>query len=348
MKHIYLVLIFSCISFIGFSQNFELRGVLNLVNNTLTIEARNVSTVPNLPISGEEISTISFHMNDGDRILSVNSTNYVMLVPNATTSIITMNSASLPSPESWPIDIWIDLVIYNVVAGSTINDFTITPDTDGDNSDPNDPTISVLNADGFNQSATPQLTILPIFLKSFNATKHTASSAKLDWTTSKEVNSDYFGIERSKDGTTWDEIGRVKAAGDSNVDLAYDYIDDQLPLSRTNGQLFYYRLRMTDLDGAYKYSDIRGVNFDKQALGPITIYPNPTTEIVNIDLSQVVMENGDVYVSVYDMSGRLVLTKQIIGSGIELIRVDQLPSDAYNFIVRQGEQIHQQRVIKID
>lgn len=189
---------------------------------------------------------------------------------------------------------------------------------------------------------------LPITLKSFDAKKHSASSAKLDWTTSKEVNSDYFGIERSIDGSTWDEIARVKAAGDSNLDIAYDYIDDRLPLSRTNGQVFYYRLRMTDLDGAFKYSDVRGVNFDKQALGPISIYPNPTTEIVNIDLSEVVMEDGDVYVSVYDMSGRLVMTKQIIGSGIELIKVDQLPSDAYNFIIRQGEQIHQQRVIKID
>ena len=189
---------------------------------------------------------------------------------------------------------------------------------------------------------------LPITLKSFDAKKHSASSVKLDWTTSKEVNSDYFGIERSQDGSTWDEIARVKAAGDSNVDLAYDYIDDKLPLSRTSGQVFYYRLRMTDLDGAFKYSDIRGVNFDNRKLGPISIYPNPTTEIVNIDLSEVVMENGDVTVSVYDMSGRLVMTKNIIGSGIELIKVDQLPSDAYNFIIRQGEQIHQQRIIKID
>lgn len=199
-----------------------------------------------------------------------------------------------------------------------------------------------------NESYVESLTPLPITLKSFDARKHSASSAKLDWTTSKEVNSDYFGIERSIDGSTWDEISRVKAAGESNVDIAYDYIDDRLPLSRTNGQVFYYRLRMTDLDGAFKYSDVRGVNFDKQALGPISIYPNPTTEIVNIDLSEVAMEDGDVYVSVYDMSGRLVMTKQIIGSGIELIKVDQLPSDAYNFIIRQGEQIHQQRVIKID
>jgi hypothetical protein len=205
-----------------------------------------------------------------------------------------------------------------------------------------------------NQGTTPgstyveSLTPLPITLKSFDAIKHSPSSAKLDWTTAKEVNSDYFGIERSIDGSTWDEIARVKAAGDSNVDIAYDYIDDRLPLSRTNGQVFYYRLRMTDLDGAFKYSDVRGVNFDKQALGPISIYPNPTTEIVNIDLSEVAMEDGDVFVSVYDMSGRLVMTKKIIGSGIELIKVDQLPSDAYNFIIRQGEQIHQQRVIKID
>lgn len=242
-----------------------------------------------------------------------------------------------------------------IVLGSIIYNHSVGGPESGSgfiSSSVQDPPISYINLPAFDTRPIvitgPQFGPLPISIKSFDAIKHSASSAKLDWTTSKEVNSDYFGIERSIDGSTWDEIARVKAAGDSNVDIAYDYIDDRLPLSRTNGQVFYYRLRMTDLDGAFKYSDVRGVNFDKQALGPISIYPNPTTEIVNIDLSEVVMEDGDVYVSVYDMSGRLVMTKQIIGSGIELIKVDQLPSDAYNFIIRQGELIHQQRVIKID
>lgn len=201
---------------------------------------------------------------------------------------------------------------------------------------------SIWNGIGFS-------TALPIYNTMFSVVKHTNRSSKLNWKTSSEINSDFFEIERIYEGSfDWEVIGRVAAAGNSSIELAYEFIDDKLPLIRSKEQLFYYRLRMTDLDGQYKYSDVRGVNFGKLSEGVVTIYPNPTVEHINVDLSGMDLDAGAVDLFVYDMSGRQMIKKSIIGNGIELIDVSLLPASTYNVVVKQGETAYQQRVIKID
>jgi hypothetical protein len=189
---------------------------------------------------------------------------------------------------------------------------------------------------------------LPIKMKSFSAIKDGERASRLDWVTSSEINSDYFGVERSADGNTWEQIGQVAAAGNSNTDIAYQFLDRKLPSFRAGENIFYYRLKLTDLDGQYKYSDVRGVNFGKLSNSIISIYPNPTTEIINVDISGMSLDAGDVTLSVFDMNGRNMISKNIIGNGIELIEVDQYPSGTYNVVVQQGETIQQKKIIKID
>ena len=105
---------------------------------------------------------------------------------------------------------------------------------------------------------------------------------------------------------------------------------------------------MTDLDGKYKYSDVRGVNFGKSYNGFVTIYPNPTVEHINVDLSGMDLDGGTIDLSVYSMSGQMMIKKNIIGNGIELIDVNQLPASTYNVVVKQGDKLFQQKIIKID
>lgn len=187
---------------------------------------------------------------------------------------------------------------------------------------------------------------LPIYLHSFSANKLGERSAKLDWRTSSEINSSHFEIQRSTDGLEWAHLGDVAAAGNSTTTRAYDFIDDKLPLGRTRNQIFYYRLRMVDQDGAFKYSDIRGVNFNINDRGDVSIYPNPAAQFFNLDLTGIdfsIEEKATVFI--YDMSGKLVRQKDIIGSGIEPINVSELPAEAYNVIIRHGDQQYSKRVI---
>lgn len=187
---------------------------------------------------------------------------------------------------------------------------------------------------------------LPITLSHFSANKLGERSTKLDWRTSSEINSSHFEIQRSVDGIEWAHLGDVAAAGNSTSTRSYDFIDDKLPLGRSKNQIFYYRLRMVDQDGAFKYSDIRGVNFNINDRGDVSIYPNPAAQFFNLDLTGIdfsIDEKATVFI--YDMSGKLVRQKDIIGSGIEPINVSELPAEAYNVIIRHGDQQYSKRVI---
>lgn len=189
---------------------------------------------------------------------------------------------------------------------------------------------------------------LPIKLRSFSAVKEGERASRLDWVSSSEINSDYFGIERSQDGSIWENIGQVQAAGDSNEDIVYQYIDRKLPNFRNGNNIFYYRLKMTDLDGKFKYSDVRGVNFGKSSESTFSVYPNPTTQLVNVDLSGLDLADGEVTLAVYDMNGRSLINKSILGNGIELIEMHQYPAGTYNVVVQQGDNLQHKKIIKID
>lgn len=190
---------------------------------------------------------------------------------------------------------------------------------------------------------------LPIKLSSFSAVKDGDRSARLDWTSSSEVNSAYFGVERSSDGTSWETIGKVNAAGNSSAELAYQYYDRNLPISRSNDQVFYYRLQLVDIDGKYKYSDVRGVNFKGiSSTDVISLYPNPTTSMVNIDLREMDINHGIIDLKVVDMAGRYVINKIINGNGIEAVDVSRFDAGTYQVMVTQGSKQHQKRFIKVN
>lgn len=71
------------------------------------------------------------------------------------------------------------------------------------------------------------------------------------WTTASEQNNKEFIVERSADGTTFNDIGVIPGAGTSLAPLDYAYKDDA-PVSGIG----YYRLRQIDHDGSWTWSDV--------------------------------------------------------------------------------------------
>ncbi|HMU04526.1 MAG TPA: hypothetical protein PJ990_12925, partial [Saprospiraceae bacterium] len=63
--------------------------------------------------------------------------------------------------------------------------------------------------------AVGSLGVLPVEFSNFSVTKKNKSSI-LSFATASETNNDYFSIERSADGTSFDAIGEIKGAGNSN------------------------------------------------------------------------------------------------------------------------------------
>ncbi|MEM9023255.1 MAG: T9SS type A sorting domain-containing protein, partial [Bacteroidota bacterium] len=170
-------------------------------------------------------------------------------------------------------------------------------------------TITSVNAvnsfSPFTLGSTTVLNTLPIELLSFEATKLDESSALLEWVTATEINNDFFTLERSADGVQFEAIGTVPGAINSSVPLSYDWVDRN-PLSGWN----LYRLKQTDLDGTFTYSEIRQVRFDDAGdLSSVRIWPNPVTEKwMNVETENRFSPIGTT-VEVRDMAGRLIATQ---------------------------------------
>jgi hypothetical protein len=95
----------------------------------------------------------------------------------------------------------------------------------------------------------------PIRLASFRTTYQAREQrVRLEWSTTSEINNDYFTIERSSDADNFEGIERVKGAGNSRTQVTYTAYDEN-PLPGLN----YYRLRQTDFDGTSTFSKLEAV-----------------------------------------------------------------------------------------
>lgn len=91
---------------------------------------------------------------------------------------------------------------------------------------------------------------LPINLISFNVTTQNNINT-LMWVTASEHNNDYFTLERTSNGEDFEIIANIDGAGNSNEMNEYTVID---PI--TTPSINYYRLKQTDYDGKFIYSDL--------------------------------------------------------------------------------------------
>ncbi len=112
--------------------------------------------------------------------------------------------------------------------------------------------------------------VIPVELSKFTAFQY-RRSVILNWETVTEANSDRFEIERSTDANHFEKIATVAAAGNSNTILSYKQADENISFAST---ILFYRLKLIDLDGSYKYSGILSVRLDKSAKEEfVKVYP---------------------------------------------------------------------------
>lgn len=151
-------------------------------------------------------------------------------------------------------------------------------------------------------TANPGNVPLPFQLLNFTARKQNTTSW-LQWTTSSELNNSHFEVERSKDGKSFHKIGNSIASlaegGNSQLPLSYSFTDET-PFNGHN----YYRLKQVDLDEKFMFSHVVDVFHGED--GIVTMYPNPVSNILNIDIQseKTTMAN----IKVIDATGRTIKT----------------------------------------
>lgn len=154
-------------------------------------------------------------------------------------------------------------------------------------------------------------TPLPVELLFFKAEVNEGQVA-ISWATASEINNDYFTVETSTNGKLFHEITRIAGAGNSVDEINYNFIHES-PVEGLN----YYRLKQTDFDGTFAYSDVVVVSYGKSA--GVSLQPNIAKEEINI-----VLQKGyerDVEIQIFNVHGAKVY------EGI-------LPADALNRTIR--------------
>lgn len=179
----------------------------------------------------------------------------------------------------------------------------------------------------------PCLSILPITLLSFDA-RCDNSKVNITWATASQINNDYFTIERTADGVTFETIGIVDGApgGNSSQTLYYSFADAE-PLREIN----YYRLKQTDFDGKFEYFNIVSARCGEA--GDVFIYPNPGSGIFTVEGA---LLNSDLIVT-NPLGQKLLKTKMLpIKTEIDL---SAQPSGIYFITIKAEEKTFTQKLI---
>jgi hypothetical protein len=184
--------------------------------------------------------------------------------------------------------------------------------------------------------------ILPITLQLWNGV-YRNEKTYLTWQTDKGVDFSHFVVERSSDGAHYTSLGQVQASTSAALTLQYSFTD----LAPASG-LNYYRLKLVDADGRYKYSGIITIRTNVQGFN-VSVSPNPFTDNVVVTIESTTDET--VQLRVFNNDGKLVWRKSVsvyagtnaqyyselqsLPGGIYFIKVNKQHAEASVKLVKQ-------------
>jgi hypothetical protein len=181
---------------------------------------------------------------------------------------------------------------------------------------------------------------VPVTLSLFTANLLDESHAKVDWTTSMEINCSRFVVQRSYDGNKFTDVETVAGNGTTNLMHSYSVNDN---IYSFTGAVVYYRLKQIDLDGKEIYSNIISLKI-KKANQSANISPNPFKDFININFEWNKPEV--VLVKIFSVQGKKVFFKKIVANkGRNFLKIDNLsnlpPGNYFLQLVSSSQKIIQ-------
>ncbi|MBC7650471.1 MAG: T9SS type A sorting domain-containing protein [Deinococcales bacterium] len=174
--------------------------------------------------------------------------------------------------------------------------------------------------DGIRVGNTWATSVLPVTLSSLSASLIN-NQPQINWTTSTEVNFDYFGVEKSLNAQDFIEIGKVNSNKAANGST-YQFADITKTLSNQ-----FYRLKMVDNDGTFKYSSVVAVN-GKSSL-QLAVYPNPVANTIILSHPKA---SAGASLQIIGIDGRKLAT-QIVETGATQTSMDATKLVKGNYFV---------------
>lgn len=161
---------------------------------------------------------------------------------------------------------------------------------------------------------------LPVTLISFTGSAQSGGNL-LAWKVGEEKNVANYEVQRSDDGNTFNTIGRINAASLAN----YSFIDAQ------SGDVVYYRLKINDVDGTYKYSNVIVIRRGLQPAVSLKAIANPFRGSLKCKIESTEAQQGILILS--SIEGKELIRKQVsLEKGVndvEIYEASYLPGGTY-------------------
>ena len=184
---------------------------------------------------------------------------------------------------------------------------------------------------------------LPVKLISFTGT-YKNSNTLLNWSAENQVDFAGYEIERSEDGISFASIANVNRQGTGLERQQYQYTDN---LAQANGNVYYYRLRMVDMNNQFNYSNIIMIRRDGLKPG-LSISPNPIISGGAATVRFETSRKGTIELRIADMSGRVVLRQQNIvyegANSVAINNLNRLQPGMYMLQVIDGQEIQNSKI----
>jgi hypothetical protein len=174
---------------------------------------------------------------------------------------------------------------------------------------------------------------IPVTGLTLNARK-VQNHIAVNWFTLTEINSHHFELERSTNGTQFEKIATMAAAGNSNIRQDYTYIDAQ-----PSNNLNYYRIKQLDRDGRFVYSQVQLVRMNEEK--SFSVFPTITTG--NITIAGI---TSPVRLLLYNAAKQLVKVEAANTSSV-VLNMQSLSAGNYWLLIElDGKLVHHQVIVK--
>ena len=150
------------------------------------------------------------------------------------------------------------------------------------------------------------LQVVPLSLLSFDAAP-ADKKVLLSWNATNENGITNYSLQRSADGSSWNELASVHAINGGNN--SYNSIDS-FPLKEN-----YYRLKINDVNGGFTYSAVKKVSFAANTDLSFSLSPNPATDLAVLKFNAALT---GTYVTVTDMQGKEIFKTKFSGQEYRL------------------------------
>jgi len=141
---------------------------------------------------------------------------------------------------------------------------------------------------------------------------------ELQWATNTGYRNDYYIVEKSIDGATFETLSRVENEDLGDDVIAYNDIDPSPALGDN-----YYRIKQVYSDGSFDYTEIKHIPFNID-LENLSMYPNPVQEVLNFNLKPLAGKSATI--SIINNYGQVV----------QIANLDKVENDNFSMALSQN------------